>query len=279
MSATVPSEHDHLGELIRVSRVAVGMSQRGLATAVGCGQSKVAKIESGAITPKPIDLEKIIQALGVDSPRAAAMRSILAAPEQWDGHRSLIPPWFRRFFREERQASTVHAWHSERFPVLVQHESYSLAMFAVHKPEDIRSHLNNREERQALLRQGPRPECHLIFSESSFRRTPDGLEVAVDQIRYLLALSADHDWLHVRVVPFDTPILGSAPDFTIVSFRAKRDYVYVEHLTGAQYLKRYEDLSTYTKYWEYLASIALSEEESRKFLEQLVVDLRDRMSR
>jgi len=281
LSASVPLEHEQLGELVRISRVTAAMSQGDLAAAVGCGQSKIAKIESGDIALKSDDLEKIIGAARIEPVRAAEMRSMLAMqpPALWNGHRSFIPSWFRRFFRDERQASVVRAWHSERFPVLYQHESYSLAMFAVHKPAEIQSHLNNRDERQALLRSGPRPEYHLMFSESSFRRTPDGAEVAIDQALHLLALAAEHDWLHLRVVPFDAPIRFAAADFTIVSFRAKRDYVYVEHLTGAHYLKKPADLDEYREYWDYLDGAALDDVASVEFLEQLVVELRERMSR
>lgn len=277
MSVFFPSQRVQLGRLVRQSRLAAGMNQTKLAELIGCQQEKISKIENGRTTLNDDDLRRIVEVLRIDPSRAAEMRR-LAEVGKRGGLRRGVPEWFQRYFGDELHANVVRAWHSERIPSWLEAESYTLAMFAPESPEEIADHLRFREERRALFSSPSPPQYHVVFSESSFRRSPGGASVAVDQIRHLLALAAEHDWLHLRVIPFDVSMRYSATDFTLMSM-GDSDYVYVEHLTGALYLYKPEDRHDYEEYWKEVVRHALAESDSREFLEQLVTELRDRMSR
>ncbi|GGU26752.1 DUF5753 domain-containing protein [Lentzea flava] len=189
-----------------------------------------------------------------------------------------MPEWFQRYTGDEPHANEVRAWHSERIPAWLEAEPYTFAMFAPESADEIADHLRLREERRVLFSSSSPPRYHVVFSESSFWRSPGGPGVAVDQIRHLLGLAAEHDWLHVRVIPFEVSMRYSAPDFTLMSM-GDTDYVYVEHLNGALYLDKPEDRHAYEEYWKDVVRLALTEAGSREFLERLVRELRDRMSR
>ena len=277
MSASFPSQRVQLGKLVRQSRLAAGMNQTELAESIGCRQEKISKIETGYSKPGHDDLRRIVEVLRIDPDRAAEMRRLLDIGGL-SGYRRGVPEWFQRYFGDEPHANEVRAWHSERIPAWLEAESYTLAMFAPESPEEIADHLRLREERRALFSSPSPPQYHVVFSESSFRRSPGGASVAIDQIRHLLGLGAEHDWLHIRVIPFDVPMPYSANDFTLMSM-GKSDYVYVEHLKGALYLDKPEDRHNYEEYWKDVDRRALTEQASREFLEQLVTELHDRMSR
>lgn len=277
MSASFPSQRVQLGKLVRQSRLAAGMNQTELAESIGCRQEKISKIETGRSTPSHDDLRRIVEVLQIDPDRAAEMRRLVDIGKL-SGYRRGVPEWFQRYFGDEPHANEVRAWHSERIPAWLEAEPYTLAMFAPESAEGIADHLRLREERRALFSSSSPPQYHVVFSESSFRRSPGGASVAIDQIRHLLDLGAKHDWLHVRVIPFDAPMPYSATDFTLMSM-GKSDYVYVEHLTGALYLDKPEDLHGYEEYWKEVDRLALTEKASREFLGQLVTELHDRMSR
>lgn len=277
LSASFPSQRQQLGRSVRVLRQAAGMNQDDLAAKMGCAQSTIAKIEKGYARLKLDDLEKLLVLVRADLVQADEMRRLAAATQksdQWGGHLAVVQPFLRQFFRDEQHASEVRVWHSERIPMLFQSESYTLAMFEARDSEDTTDHLRTRVERQKLFDSASPPEYHVVFSESSFLRIPGGDLVVVDQVRRLLALGAEHDWLHIRVVPFQPPILHSEGDFALVSFHDQPGYVYIEYRTGAKYLDKPEHLHSYDEYWDYLMTVALSEKQTGEFLTRML----DRLS-
>ncbi|WP_329173583.1 helix-turn-helix domain-containing protein [Streptomyces decoyicus] len=76
-----------LAEALRSQRKRAGRTQTWLAHRCNMSQTKVSNIESGHLTPSPIDVELILEALGTDSPVASEILAIArTANTEWQDH-------------------------------------------------------------------------------------------------------------------------------------------------------------------------------------------------
>ena len=85
-----------LGRLVRTFRDAAGVTQKGLASALGYTNGWVSNVENGQLRPRPEQVTALEQELG--APPGALMNVY----EQLDGES--LPGWFREWVDEEERA-------------------------------------------------------------------------------------------------------------------------------------------------------------------------------
>ncbi|MFD7548420.1 helix-turn-helix domain-containing protein [Streptomyces sp. NPDC059578] len=76
-----------LAEALRGERLRAGKTQTWLARRCNMSQTKVSNIEGGRLTPSLVDVELMLDALGVDGPFAARVSALArTAHTEWQDH-------------------------------------------------------------------------------------------------------------------------------------------------------------------------------------------------
>ena len=281
MSSTVTSRRRQLGNEIRRARLAAGMTQQDVAELLGCGQGKINKIETGAVSVKQSDLKQMLDAFGASRTEADMMTELARTSGQrgqWSGYRSAVPHWFRTFTDLEPAASEILSWHGERIPGPLQSEHYMLKQFSEARATDVTALVRNRQERKQVFDLKRPPYYRFILGEGALRRMPGGgpsSSVALDQVQHLLDLERRYSRTFIHILPFDTRLSYVPNDFTIMRFAdATKDFVFIEHAAGGVYIDDEGDFELFVDAWDRLRGAALERGETVEFLEKLVEELR-----
>jgi len=285
VASTVTSRRRQLGNELRRARSGAGMTQQEVADLLGCGQGKINKIESGAVSVKLADLKKMLEAYGVTAADAELLTELARSGNQqrgqWSGYRSAVPHWFRPFTDLEPAASEILSWHGERIPGPLQAEHYMLKQFSEARATDVTDLVRNRRERRQVFELPRPPYYRFILGEAAFRRMPGGPNpsVALDQVQYLLELEKSYPRTFIHVLPFETRLAFVPNDFTIMRFSdATRDFVFVEHAAGGVYIDDETDFELFVDAWDRLRGSAMERNETVEFLNELETGLRARLT-
>jgi transcriptional regulator with XRE-family HTH domain len=282
--STVTSRRRQLGNELRRARVAAGMTQQEVAELLECGQGKINKIESGAVSVKLSDLKRMLEAYEIDKAEAEAMTELARSGGQqrgqWSGYRSAVPHWFRPFTDLEPAAAEILSWHGERIPGPLQSEHFMLKQFSEARATDVTNLVRNRLERKQIFDLKRPPYYRFILGEGALRRMPGGPSpsVALDQVQHLLELEKLYPRTFIHILPFDTKLAYVPNDFTIMRFSdATRDFVFIEHAAGGMYIDDETDFELFVDSWDRLRGSALERNETAEFLGDLAATLQNEL--
>jgi hypothetical protein len=261
------------------------MTQQDVAEILACGQGKINKIESGAVSVKPADLKRMLEAYEVGKAEADMMtelaRSSSGQRGQWTGYRSAVPHWFRTFTDLEPAASEILSWHGERIPGPLQSEHYMLKQFSEARATDVTSQVRNRLERKRVFELKRPPYYRFILGEAALRRMPGGPDpsVALDQVQHLLELEEAYPRTFLHILRLDAKIAYVPNDFTIMRFSdTTRDFVFVEHAAGGMYIDDEGDFELFVDSWDRLRGPALERNETVEFLKNLTEEFQAQLN-
>jgi transcriptional regulator with XRE-family HTH domain len=230
---------------LRKARDTAGVTQRDVAVAMDWSQSKLIRIESGAVNISTNDLRALLGHYGVDSDRSNALVDIARAarePTPWSIYRDVATPEYIAFLGYEASASIIRNFEPLLVPGLLQTEEYARTVISVavaHNPQKIDPLVDLRIERQELLVREPAPSLYFIMDEAVIRRVAGGRDIMRRQLRHLQKL-AEYPNITMRVVPFEAGILPyQRLPYVLLEFPAVEDgdVLYVENPEG-EYLIR-----------------------------------------
>lgn len=194
---------------LRNAREAAGMTQRDVAAAMDWSQSKLIRIESGAVNISTNDLRALLAHYGVDASRIDALVAMGRAAREatrWSHYKNVATPEYIAFLGFESWASIIRNFEPLFVPGLLQTEEYARTVITHvgghHDPTTTDSLVDLRIERQELLVRQPPPELHFIMDEAVIRRVTGGPDVMRRQLAHLLQLAAQQH-ITIRVVPFE----------------------------------------------------------------------------
>src|SRR5205814_7821799 len=134
---------------------------------------------------------------------------------------------------------------------LLQTEAYARAVILLsHEAEDpheIDRRVRLRMDRQRLLTRPDAPQVWVVIDEAALRRPIGGVAVMREQISALIR-ATDLRNVRLQVMPFRAGGHAAAGGaFTLLRFpdRDLPDVVYLEHLTGALYVDKREEVDRY----------------------------------
>jgi len=189
------------------AREAAGMTQREVAAAMDWSQSKLIRIESGAVNIRTNDLRVLLSHYGTDSARIDALVDIARlarAPTPWSIYKDVASPEYLSFLGYESSASLIRNFEPLFVPALLQTEEYARAAISIseaHNPQKIDSLVDLRMQRQEVLVREPVPRCYFIMDEAVIRRVTGGRDVMRRQLRQLRTL-AEYPNVTIGIVPF-----------------------------------------------------------------------------
>lgn len=142
-------------------------------------------------------------------------------------------------------------------------------------PEDIDRQVALRMERQGVLTKVDATELWFVVSEAVLRVQLGSPDVMREQLLHLTEVARRPN-LTLQVLPFTTPAhVNPISGFRILTFRDLRDptIVYVEHLTGALFLEREEEIHRYRLVFDHLRAEALGKRPSIDLITRIAKEL------
>ncbi len=271
-----------LGTQLRRLREAAGMNKSEAGYTIRASESKMRRLETGQVGFKERDVADLLTLYGVSNPveRQQFIELVKQSNQQgwWHPYTDVIPKWFEDFVGLEEAASRIQSYELMFVPGLLQTEEYARAVAGHGQPkpsdEDIERRVQLRKQRQRILIGPNAPKLWALIDESVLHRPLGGDRVLRDQIGHLLDMTGMPN-ISVQVVPY--PRSGSAAEsaFTLLRFAEPElpNVAYVEHVGGALYVERFEEIEIYGRIMDRLAISAETPEDSRQFLSKLRAEL------
>ncbi|MCK9896777.1 helix-turn-helix transcriptional regulator [Frankia sp. AgB32] len=244
-----------LGTQLRRLREARGISRAEAGYSIRASDSKISRMELGRVSFKQRDVADLLTLYGVADEKERSPLLELAReanePGWWQGFADVMPGWFQPYLGLEEAAILIRTYEIQFIPGLLQTEDYARAVIAgSHHPggaDVIERRVRARMSRQAVLDRPDPPKLWAIIDEAALRRSVAAPAVMRGQLEHLITLNEKPN-ITIQVTPLS---IGSHPAeggaFSILRFDEPdiADVVYLEHLTGAIYLDKPEDLTRY----------------------------------
>jgi transcriptional regulator with XRE-family HTH domain len=288
--STVPRRQ--LGRFLRQHREAAGFTVKGAADVLECSFQKVWRIEKGAVPVRGTDVKLLCQAFKVAPDMTDALVGLARetrAKGWWQSYGDAVPDWFELYVGLEGAASRIRKYEPSLIPGLLQAHAYMAAVIHADRPEltddDVERRIALRQERQGLLaRHFPAPpRLEVIVSEAVLWSAPETPGAMAQQLWHLLKAN-EMPHMSVRVLPLSAgPHRASVSGaFTILEFpsadaeKGEPSTIYSEALTGALYLDKPRELTTYEEVWASLGDRALTEQQSGDMIRKIIGEMNGR---
>nr|WP_218888731.1 helix-turn-helix transcriptional regulator [Saccharopolyspora hordei] len=260
---------------MRRLREASGISREDAGDAIRGSGSKISRLELGRVGFKERDVADLLTLYGVtdDSERESFLELVRRSnePGWWHRYNDLMPNWFQDYVGLEESASRIQTYEIQFVPGLLQTERYARAVATQGRPEFTEDELDRRVrlrmQRQKLFNQPKAPRVWAVIDESVLHRPIGGREVLREQIEHLIDVTS-RPGITLQILPFELGRSGAEGAFTILRFAEPElpDIVYLEHLCGALYLDKPDEVEVYSKVSHRLAVDAQTPEQTRKTL-------------
>lgn len=264
-----------LREAAEISRADAGYSIRG-------SESKISRLELGRVGFKDRDVADLLTMYGVTDPAEREVFLEMARqatePGWWNRYTDLMPGWFHAYVGLEESASRIQTYELQFVPGLMQTEDYARAIASHGRPESasdgVQRRVTLRMQRQKLLARPDAPRLWAVIDEAVLHRPIGGRSVMLAQLERLLELTRLPN-ITLQVLPYRVSGYAAEGAFTMLRFAAPTlpDLVYIEHLTGALYLDRREEVERYSRVVDQLTVDAETPNHTRQLLAKVRAEL------
>ncbi|PWW55437.1 helix-turn-helix domain-containing protein [Actinokineospora spheciospongiae] len=262
------SQLRRLRERAEITRAEAGYHIRG-------SESKISRMELGRVGFKERDIVDLLALYGVDDPteRDQFLDLVRQAgePGWWHRYSDLMPTWFQDLVGLQEAASRLQMYELQFVPGLLQTEEYARALVSQGRPDLATAETERlvalRMSRQNILRSLSAPKLWAVVDESVLHRPIGGARVLREQIDHLLEVTRLPN-VTLQVVPYALSGYAAEGSFSILRFTEPElpDLVYLEHLGGAAYLDRPEEIERYSRVADRLTVDAETPSHTRQFL-------------
>jgi transcriptional regulator with XRE-family HTH domain len=271
-----------LGAQLRRLREAADISRADAGYAIRSSDSKVSRLELGRVAFKERDVSDLLTMYGITDPeeRETFLEMVKQAnePGWWRRYTDVMPAWFHDFVGLEESASRIQTYELQFVPGLLQTEAYARSVSTRGRPEyasdEVERRIALRMRRQKILTGMNPPKLWAVLDESVLRRPIGGRAVIRGQLEQLLELSKLPN-ITIQIVPHHLSGYAAEGSFTLLRFAEPElpDVVYVEHLSGALYLDRREEIELYSRAVDRLMVDADTPDRSRKVLAKALAEI------
>jgi len=264
-----------LADLLRELRVQAGLTVEDVARQLRRSPAKIGSIETASPAASPKDVRELAVLYRVDDQQFTRLLALAREAKQrgwWEEYEDL---GIGRLIGLAAEATELTSFESSVIPWMFQTEEYARAVIKGILPGIADHILNERVEarlrRQELLTREAAPTFWSLVDEMALLRPVGDSTVMGEQLRKMAETAATVPGITLQVVPLSA---GAHPgldnSFTLLEFPSSQPaVVYVENITGSQYLNRASDLDRYREALKYLDKHALSVEDSRQLIEEL----------
>jgi hypothetical protein len=272
------------GELLSL-RTAAGLTQGQAAKAITASTGKVAKMESGWVPMRDPDIRALCTLYGANDPATVGGLLELA---RIDRERRKAKGWWndvalssamKQYAPLESVATAIKSWQVSFIPGLLQTAGYVRVVrrswLPDEPPDEAEKFVASRMARQWRLSGESPLSLQVVIPEAALRIPAAHSEMLREQLESLL------DWgerpnITVQVLPFSTGfVLGLTGSFNVLSFGepGAMDVVYVESSHSHVWVEGGDGAAAHVRIFEKTAQRALSEPDTRAFIEALIKEL------
>lgn len=280
MAGTSPTVRQReLGTRLRALRNEHGMTVEEVADRLLCSATKISRLETGVRRPSLRDVRDLCALYEVEEATAAEFMSLARSAREagwWTQYDDLN---LNPYIGLEQEATAITCYSMYYIPGLLQTEEYARGIIKTVAPRMdtriVQQRVEARLRRQQVLEDDGRPRYHVLLDEAVIRRGLGGPSLMAAQLDKILE-TVHLDKATVQVIPFAAGAYAAADGyFVLLEFGEDSTLwpiVYIEGLTGNQYLQRRADIARYRETIAYLRERALDPHDSIKFM----VDVRDK---
>lgn len=200
----------YLGEEIRYCRDQAGMSQQQLADATHYQRPYVTRVEKGTLLASAEFADACDRIF-----KTAGHIGRLRRKVSERGH----PDWFIPYLKLEREAESICDYSNAFIMGMLQTPEYAEAVFRAAHPrettETIKSRVDARMQRRAVMEKPSPPLLWVIIHESVLRTVVGGSDVMRTQLAHLVA-EADSPHIVIQVYPFNAGAPASGLPFVML---------------------------------------------------------------
>ena len=277
MTGTSPTVRQReLGKRLRELRNQHDLTVEDVASRLLCSATKISRLETGARRPSLRDVRDLCMLYELDEPTSAELMNLArGAREQgwWTQYEDIqLDPYIGL----EAVATAITSYSMYYVPALLQTEEYARALIKGIAPQINQVIHEQRVEvrlrRQQLLEEHPRPRYRVLLDEAVLHRRVGGPEIMAVQLGKLLEAER-RSIVTIQVIPFDVGAHAAQDsNFVLLEFGEGPDLspvVFVEGLTGNQYIERKADLARYREAVEHLRDSSLSPRDSLRRVDEI----------
>ncbi|GAB3286432.1 helix-turn-helix domain-containing protein [Parasphingorhabdus pacifica] len=263
-----------LGAALRRLRRACELTGDEVAAQLEWSSAKVSNVETARVSSHPNDIKLLLDLYAVhdEDQRERLLQLCRESRERgwWQEFGSAVEPWASRYIGLEDAASSIRYFGIDLVYGPMQTEEYARAVVEAGAMSAGRAHVERvvrlRLARRRLFSAPDGPRVRAVLDESVLRRRVGGPGVMREQLLHLARL-AEEPGLELRVLPFEGgahPVMGN--QFQILGFEDGGDIVYLESMTGAQYLDKGVEVDGYGQVFDRLVGQALDTSASLEML-------------
>lgn len=277
MTGTSPTVRQReLGKRLRELRGQHELTVEDVAEKLLCSATKVSRLETGARRPSLRDVRDLCLLYGVDEATTTELMSLArGAREQgwWTQYEDLnLDPYIGL----EQEAAAITCYSMYYMPALLQTEDYARAIIKAIAPKidpDIhQQRVEVRLRRQQQFAETGWPRYRVLLDEAVLRRRVGGSALMVAQFDKVLD-AARQGRATIQVIPFDAGEYTAVDSyFVLLEFDEDSNLspvVFIEGLTGNQYIERKADIARYREAIESVRDSALSPRDSLSLMLEL----------
>ena len=264
-----------LGKRLRELRNDHGLTVEDVANKLLCSATKISRLETGVRRPSLRDVRDLCALYEVDEPTSADFMSLARGarePGWWTQYEDInLDPYIGL----EHEATAITCYSMYYIPALLQTEDYARTIIGAIAPKMdpaiYQQRVEVRMRRQQRLDDANRPRYRVLLDEAALRRRVGGPALMAAQLGKILR-TARGDKAVVQVITFEAGAHAAADgNFVLLEFADSNlsPVIFIEGLTGNQYLERAADLARYREAIEYLRDMALSPRDSLAFIDEL----------
>jgi hypothetical protein len=271
-----------LGAQLRRLREAAEISRADAGFAIRGSESKISRMELGRVGLKARDVGDLLTMYGVEDEDVRTkfldMVRRSNSPGWWNRYTDLMPDWFQDYVGLEEAASRILIYENQFVPGLLQTEEYATAIASHGRPElvtpEVKRRVSLRMQRQKVLARPGAPRVWAVLDESVLYRPIGGARILLAQIEHLLSVTKNGP-VTLQIVPYPLGGYTAKGPFTMLRFGEPDlpDIVYLEHLAGALYLDKLEELEIYSRVFDRLTVDAETPDRTRQMLAKRRVEL------
>jgi transcriptional regulator with XRE-family HTH domain len=268
-----------LGSLLRRLRESKGIAMREAGYHIRATESKISRLETGKVSFKERDVADLLTFYGVldEKERDQVLDLVREANTLgwWHSFGEVLPPWFEAYVGLESAASVVRTYEVQFIPGLLQCPEYVSAVVSANRTlttAELGRRIELRMRRQETLERENGPVLWVVLDEAALRRPIGGSEVMRTQIRYLIE-QAGRPNVTIQLLPYSVGAhAAEGGAFTLLRFAEADlpDVIYLEHLTGAQYIEKPDEVEQYARAMDRISVDALHPDATINALESLL---------
>ncbi|WP_245536956.1 helix-turn-helix domain-containing protein [Thermomonospora curvata] len=275
-----PVRQRRLASELRKLREAAGLTAEVAAGNLGRPRSKLTKIETARQIPTVADVEAILAAYGGRNSALGLALVELARNVRkrgwWVAFGDVLDGGFAEL---EDAATTIRIWQPETVPGLLQAPAYTRELITaeIDDPTEIERRVQARATRRARLERSDAPILDVMLTEEVLRRMVGGRPVMRQQVTALLR-DLERPNVSIRIVPLEA---GAFPDqgrggltmFQVFEAGLDLSVAYFEAMNGGWYVEDVASIRECRRRFDQIARVALSTEETAKFLARIRKEL------